>query len=178
MPLSAFPASPRKSPNGARRPVPRPATAVPSPPTSKFFLRISLAVFAVDRLTKVLALHTLHSVSTVPVLPGFFHLTLVHNTGVAFGLLPGWGLWVAVATFLVLAGLIGSVIRQGYLKQRLFCWGLGLVLGGAAGNLLDRVWNGAVIDFLDFRVWPVFNVADSCITFGAVLMGWVLLRRR
>lgn len=55
---------------------------------------------------------------------------------------------------------------------------LGLILGGAAGNLLDRVRFGAVIDFLDFRIWPVFNVADSCITIGAALMAWRLIRKR
>lgn len=124
-----------------------------------------------------MALYTLGSVPTVPVLPGIFHLTLVRNTGVAFGLLPGWGLWVAVVTICVLAGLIFSAARRGTLKQGLFSWGLGLVLGGAAGNLMDRIWAGAVIDFLDFRIWPVFNVADSCITIGAVFMGWVLWRR-
>lgn len=134
-------------------------------------------VFAADRLTKALALRTLDSVSTVPVVPGIFHLTLVRNTGVAFGLLQGWGLWVALATVAVLAGLTASARRQGHLKQRLFPLGLGLVLGGAAGNLVDRLQAGAVIDFLDFRIWPVFNVADSCITSGAILMGWALWRK-
>lgn len=81
-------------------------------------------------------------------------------------------------TLVVLGGLTVSALREGHLKGRFFRWGLGLVLGGAAGNLLDRFRLGAVIDFLDFRVWPVFNVADSCITIGAVLMGWTLLRRR
>ncbi len=149
----------------------------PSPPTSKILL-IALAVFAADRLTKNLALAVLHSVPTISVLPGVFHLTLVHNTGVAFGLLKGWGLWVALGTVAVLAGLVVSAARQGYLQQKPFPWALGLVLGGAAGNLLDRVRTGAVIDFLDFRIWPVFNVADSCITIGAILMGWSLLRKR
>lgn len=135
-------------------------------------------VFAADRLTKVLALRFLSSVPTLPVLPGIFHLTLVRNTGVAFGLLQGWGLGVALATIGVLAGLTVSALRQGHLRQPLFPSGLGLVLGGAAGNLLDRVRTGAVIDFLDFRIWPVFNVADSCITIGAILMGWTLLRKR
>ena len=120
----------------------------------------------------------MRSVPTLPIFPGIFHLTLVRNTGVAFGLLQGWGLWVALVTIGVLAGLALSAFRHGHLNRPLFPLGLGLVLGGAAGNLLDRVRIGAVIDFLDFRVWPVFNVADSCITIGAVLMGWVLLRKR
>lgn len=126
----------------------------------------------------MLALRLLHPGSTLSVVPGVFHLTLVRNTGVAFGLLPGWGTGVALATLVVLAGLTASAFRQGQLRRRLFPCGLGLVLGGAAGNLLDRFWTGAVIDFIDFRIWPVFNVADSCITVGAILMGWTLFRKR
>ena len=111
-------------------------------------------------------------------LPGIFHLTLVENTGVAFGLFRGQGLAVTLATLAVLGGLGASALRSRPQPGRWMHLGLGLILGGAAGNLIDRARLGAVVDFLDFRVWPVFNVADSCITAGAVLVALQLLRRR
>lgn len=110
--------------------------------------------------------------------PGIFHLTLVENTGVAFGLFRGQGLAVTLATLAVLGGLGWSALRSQRPPARWTVLGMGLILGGAAGNLLDRVRLGAVVDFFDFRVWPVFNVADSCITVGAVLVALQLLKKR
>ena len=135
-------------------------------------------MFAADRAAKAAAVRFLSSVPTVPVLPGIFHLTLVRNTGVAFGLLRGHGLLVTGVTLVLLGWLTASAWKRGHLQDRKVPIGLGLIAGGAAGNLLDRVRFGAVIDFLDFRVWPVFNLADSCITIGALLMAWVLWRQR
>ncbi len=112
---------------------------------------------------------SLSNVPTQPVLPNIFHLTLVHNAGVAFGLLQGCGLLITLVTCAVIVGLWWS---------RLFTLSTGLILGGAIGNLIDRLRIGAVIDFLDFRIWPVFNLADSCITVGAVLMAWQILKSR
>ncbi len=132
-----------------------------------------------DQITKALALRFLSSVPTVPVLPGVFHLTLVENTGVAFGLFRGQGLAVTLATLAVLAGLGWSALHG--TRQRPSRWtvlGVGLILGGALGNLADRARLGAVVDFLDFRVWPVFNLADSCITVGAALVALQLLSKR
>lgn len=114
-------------------------------------------------------------------IPGVFHLTLVENTGVAFGLFRGQGFAVTLATLAVLVGLGGSILRGVRPTAPPCRWmvlGLGLVLGGALGNLADRARLGAVVDFFDFRVWPVFNVADSCITVGAVLVALQLLRKR
>lgn len=117
----------------------------------------------------------------MPLVPGIFHLTLVENTGVAFGLFRGQGLAVTLATLAVLGGLGWSALRSPRQRERPGRWtvlGLGLILGGALGNLIDRARLGAVVDFLDFRVWPVFNVADSCITVGAALVALQLLRKR
>jgi len=106
-------------------------------------------------------------------------LTLIRNRGVAFGLLKGHGLLVALGTAGIILMLIGSVLREKSSKESLkMRVSLGLILGGAIGNLIDRLRLGGVVDFLDFRIWPVFNVADSCITIGAALMAWNLLRRR
>lgn len=135
-------------------------------------------MFLADQGAKAAALASLSSVPTVPVIPGVFHLTLTRNTGVAFGLLRGYGLIVTGITVVLLGLFLQSAHREGHLRERLSAIGMALILGGAAGNLLDRLRWGGVIDFLDFRVWPVFNLADSCITVGAVLMAWTLWRRR
>ena len=129
---------------------------------------MALAVLVADQATKWFALEFLSSVSTVPVIPGVFHLTLVRNSGVAFGLFQGYGLWITLGTLAVLAGLFRATLRPGGSQWALFC--LALILGGAIGNLMDRMRFGGVIDFLDFRIWPVFNLADSCITVGAALL--------
>ena len=125
-------------------------------------------MLAADQATKRLALEFLSRVPTVPVLPGIFHLTLVRNSGVAFGLFQGHGLWITLGTLLVLAGLFRTALRPGGAKWISLC--LALILGGAISNLIDRMRFGGVIDFLDFRIWPVFNLADSCITVGAALL--------
>lgn len=116
-----------------------------------------------DRAAKLAALHFLSD--SVPVIPGIFHLTLVHNYGIAFGLfaqLP-WLLLIVVSLSIIL--LAWAAHRPAFrrpLEQIVF----GLILGGAFGNWLDRIQYGAVIDFLDFRVWPVFNLADTAISVG------------
>ena len=137
-------------------------------------LVISFLVVAADQATKALALKFLLDHSTVPILPGILHLTLVRNPGVAFGLFNRYGIGVAVITTFILMGLLWSTLKgekaPGYPTLT-----LGLILGGAMGNLIDRVRFGSVVDFLDFRIWPVFNVADSCITVGAIVMAISLL---
>lgn len=132
--------------------------------------------FALDQITKALILQFLSDRSSLPVLPGLFHLTLIRNTGVAFGLFQGYGLLITLATLALLGAVVRSSLRKGQGRLVLVC--LGLIVGGAAGNLADRIRFGAVIDFLDFRVWPVFNVADICVTVGAVLLAVGIWRRR
>ncbi len=90
------------------------------------------------------------------------------NSGVAFGFFQGHGLWITLGTLAILALLFKTTLRPERGRWAPVC--LGLILGGAAGNLVDRLRFGGVVDFLDFRVWPVFNIADSCITVGAVLL--------
>ncbi len=116
------------------------------------------------------------NVPTYPIYPGIFHLTLVKNTGVAFGLFKGYSIPVTLATLAMIVALFWSLIRRSEARGFLFCMSLGFILGGAAGNLIDRFRFGGVVDFLDFRIWPVFNAADSCITIGAVLLAWQIVR--
>lgn len=138
-----------------------------------------LAILALDRATKAWARGWLQSHGPVRVFP-FFHLTYVENTGAAFGLGRGAnGALMALAVALI-AGLVAW--RRKLKDARGWTYlAVSLVLAGAAGNLYDRLAYGWVVDFLDFRVWPVFNVADSAITVGACLLAvtmWFEDRKR
>ncbi len=132
---------------------------------------VVLLVVTADRLSKFLCRKYLQSLGSVPLIKGIFHLTYVQNTGAAFGMFQGVNWFFIPAVILVSAFLV-------YFIQRLkgaagpMRLSIALILGGALGNLIDRIMLGYVVDFLDFRVWPVFNIADSCIVAGAVLFGY------
>ena len=141
------------------------------------YLLVSLAVIVLDQWTKWLVEVHLPHHATQPVIPGFFNLTHVRNTGVAFGLFAsgsaagGWLLTVLGLGALVAVGLYFWFTPS---RDRVLLAALALVVGGAIGNLIDRVTSGAVTDFLDVYVgmhhWPSFNIADSAISIGIVLM--------
>jgi signal peptidase II len=137
-------------------------------------------VVALDLLTKALASRLLLAGFPVPVLGDFVRLTLVHNTGAAFGLFPGSR--VAFIVFSVLAILVIAVLYVRLpVKSRGELVALGALLGGALGNLHDRVRQGFVVDFIEIGVdrfrWPVFNVADIAVTGGVLLLLLVMARR-
>lgn len=129
-------------------------------------LFIAAAVFSLDRFTKIAAMKFLHLGESVKVVPGVMNLTLVLNDGAAFGLFKGSAALFAVISLAVIVSIAAYLVRNRSLDG-LVSTGLGLILGGALGNLADRMVFGMVIDFMDFRIWPVFNIADSCITIGA-----------
>ena len=140
-----------------------------------FFYFLVLSVLAFDQITKLLAIKYLAPSESWPLIPGIFHLTFVENTGIAFGLFrQHQPILIGLITISLIGLLIwGSKSKSFDLPQRI---GLALILGGAVGNWIDRVRLGAVIDFLDFRVWPVFNIADSAITVGVVIYMWLFLK--
>ena len=140
-------------------------------------ISISSLVLIVDRLTKYILFRNLSEGESVKVVPGFFHITLVLNSGAAFGLFKGRSLFFTVSTILVIIFICLYVWRGGC-KDLLVLTALSLILGGAVGNLIDRVLFGYVIDFLDFRIWPVFNIADASITIGAFILAIRLIRLR
>ncbi|MFH0763756.1 MAG: signal peptidase II [Candidatus Omnitrophota bacterium] len=133
-------------------------------------------VFVLDRITKVLALNFLSGAGSVKVLPGIFHLTLVFNNGTAFGLLKGRNNFFILISILIVCAILFCIWKY-RIKDTALELAAGLVLGGAAGNLFDRIRFANVIDFLDFRIWPVFNFADSCITTGITILAVVFLRK-
>lgn len=122
-------------------------------------------VIGLDQLTKVLALRYLSPGTSYPVIPHLFHLTLVENEGIAFGLFQGSKEVLLVLITASIGVLVLLGFRMNFTRWHV-PWGLGLILGGAVGNWMDRVRTGAVTDFLDFRIWPVFNLADTAITVG------------
>jgi len=125
---------------------------------------------ALDQWTKSLARHhlTLAADRSWPLLRNVFHLTYVENKGAAFGLpLPPWLLSLIAAAAVVAIGFYWRRIRN---RGRLVVGAVALLLGGTMGNLIDRLRWGYVVDFLDFRVWPVFNVADIAVTVGMFLL--------
>ena len=154
-----------------------PATRVPSSATAQPWHRwlwLSAAVVVVDLATKQAILAHFRTGEELPVLP-FFSLVLAFNPGAAFSFLAGhsgWQRWLFTGIAIVASVVIVWLLRRG--GSTLFCAGLALILGGALGNLWDRLTIGQVVDFLLFhwRGWhyPAFNVADSAITVGAGLL--------
>ncbi len=135
-------------------------------------LALFLAIFVLDRATKSWAVDALRGNAGIAVFP-FFHLTYVENTGAAFGIgTRNNGFFLAVSV--VLLGCVLYLLRRWRGAGPWVCLGLSAVAAGALGNIYDRIVYGHVIDFLDFRVWPVFNVADSAITVGAASAAWGL----
>jgi len=146
---------------------------------NKAFL-VAVLVF-IDQVSKFAVLKRLHQNDSVPVINNIFHITLVYNTGSAFGFLRNQN-WILtyISIFAIIAILYLLVRRPKFTSDLyLHIWqsALLLVLCGATGNLFDRLRFGYVVDFLDFRVWPVFNFADSMITCGVILLLFILFKR-
>jgi signal peptidase II len=138
-------------------------------------LLVALPVLLLDQLTKWWALSGLMDPPETISVTGFFNLVLVWNRGVSFGMFnvdSAWGPIVLGGLALIIS--VCLVIWLHRVESRLVATAIGLVLGGAIGNVVDRVHHGAVVDFLDFHAfgyhWPAFNVADSAITVGVVLL--------
>lgn len=138
------------------------------------WLGIAAIVLVLDQITKI-AITRMFSYGESLSVTSFFNLVLVYNEGAAFSFLSTQGGWqrylfsgIAIAAVILIVFLL-----KRHAGQRMFCWGLALILGGAVGNLIDRLLYGHVIDFLDFHAnnwhWPAFNVADSAILVGAAL---------
>ncbi len=145
------------------------------------WLALATAVVILDQLSKFAITRALSYGERVEVTP-FFNLLLVHNRGAAFSFLAsasGWQRELFIGIAVVASIWIIYLLRK-YPRQTLFCFALSLILGGAIGNVIDRILLDAVVDFLDFHAfgwhWPAFNVADSAITCGALLLAWESLR--
>ncbi|WP_292936407.1 signal peptidase II [Noviherbaspirillum sp.] len=154
-----------------------------SPSTSLTpWLGIAAIIILIDQISKVVMSRLFVFGESRPV-TSFFNLVLAHNKGAAFSFLANQAGWQRyVFTGIAIAAVIFIVyLLKRHAGQRMFCWALALILGGAIGNLIDRIVYGHVIDFLDFYVgtwhWPAFNVADMAIVGGAALFVLDELRR-
>ncbi len=153
-----------------------------STPSLAVWLGLALVVIVLDQLTKVLILDAFQLGDSRYVTP-FFNLVRVHNSGAAFSFLAGasgWQRWFFVGLGLVASAFIVWMLRS-HPTQRLFCFAVTMIMGGALGNVVDRLFHGYVVDFLQFHAggwyFPSFNLADSAITLGAVTLIVDELRR-
>ncbi len=140
----------------------------------KLVFSIALFIVIIDQLSKFLVRSKFLLNESKQLIPKVLELTRVENTGIAFGLLKDLEIVMIIISVLI----IGAIIY--YLKEvknRNLCIFLSLILGGAFGNLIDRVFYGTITDFIKINIWPVFNIADSCITIGAVLLIVYFLRK-
>jgi signal peptidase II len=146
-----------------------------SHPSLRFWLGIAFAIIVADQLTKLLIVQNLAYGDSLYV-TSFFNIVRWHNTGAAFSFLagaPGWQRWFFTGVGLIAAVFIVWMLRK-HGTQRVFSAALALILGGALGNVIDRVWHGHVVDFIQVHAFgwyfPSFNVADSAICVGAALL--------
>ncbi len=144
----------------------------------KYFFLIAAIVLLLDRIAKWSVATNIPLHDSVVVIPGFFHLTHVQNTGAAFGLFADssaqWKVGALVSFSVIALVIVSALLWKHSHSLSTTTIGLSLILGGATGNLWDRMVSGHVVDFLDFYVgsyhWPAFNVADSAIVIGAILL--------
>lgn len=151
---------------------------------SQFDIILTLAttafVVVIDRITKIYFSDLLSYGESIPVIPNVLYMTLVHNTGIAFGLFKDQGLVFIIIPIVAIILLVFNIYfyrQNGEVLDRMYIFSFSLILGGAIGNLYDRVMFGYVIDFIDFRIWPVFNIADSAITIGAILIAFKCIQQ-
>ena len=135
-----------------------------------------ILVIIIDQITKNLVLTRMQPNESIPVFKSIFHLTYVQNTGIAFGLFQDANLFFAILSLAIIIAIVLYLPHVGRKEGSMqIC--LGMVLGGALGNLIDRIFLGFVVDFLDFRVWPVFNVADSAISISILCLAILLWKK-
>ena len=139
------------------------------------FLLVALLVIIFDQLTKYYVVSNFYLGESVPVIENIFHWTYILNPGAAFGMFEGSRWFFVVIAIGVLVGIWymkDEINEGGWMMQ----YGAALFGGGAIGNLIDRARSGLVIDFFDFRIWPVFNVADIAICVGVAMILWKVLQ--
>src|SRR3989338_8567585 len=134
-------------------------------PTSMFFL-ISLLVLSVDQITKILVRTGIKEGTSIEIIPKLIYFTHATNTGASFSMLTNYSFLLTIIAVFVIIGIFIF-----YPKIPLqYRTAAALILGGAAGNLIDRLQYGTVTDFINVQIWPIFNVADSAITIAAILL--------
>lgn len=137
------------------------------------YLIISIFILAADMLTKYLVQQTMKPYESIPVLKNVFHITYVQNTGAAFSILRGKTLFFTIVSCAVILAIL-FILMKYPIKSKIFKIVMAIILGGAVGNLIDRLRYGYVVDFLDLRIWPVFNIADCAIVVGVLVLVYLI----
>ncbi len=135
-------------------------------------MRLIIGVFLVvlaDQVTKIWVSRNMELMESIPVIPGIFHITFIQNPASSFGILKFDNIIFIAFGLLVILFLILFLSKMAQ-ESKIVFYSFIFIIGGALGNLLDRIRLGSVIDFLDFRIWPIFNIADSAINVGLFLL--------
>ena len=141
-----------------------------------FIFSITLFIVILDQITKFFIRQELQLNQSIPIIRNILNFTHTTNTGSAFGLFKGLNLIFILFSFIVII-VIFRYLKKVKENERLLQFAVGSLSGGTIGNLIDRIFYGHVIDFIDFRVWPVFNIADSFITISVIFIAVLLWNR-
>ncbi len=136
---------------------------------------IITATILLDQLSKWMVVRYLKEVGQVPIIEGIFHLRYLENRGAAFGLMQDQQVFFIVITVIIVGWIVWFLIKNPQVNRMLML-SLSLIAGGAIGNFIDRLFFGYVVDFLDFQVWPVFNIADIAIVGGQILLIYFIIK--
>lgn len=141
---------------------------------------ILLVIIGIDQIVKAIIASSMTVGQSIPVIQNIFHITYIQNTGAAFSMMSGRTVLVAIFTAVVLIGLLASMIYNYKKMDKVLKLCYALIISGGLGNLIDRFSRGFVVDMFDFRVWPVFNVADIaiCVGCGLLLLYVIILEPR
>ena len=138
-----------------------------------FISILAVLVIVIDQITKHIAVENL-SKGSIEIIKGFFHLTYVQNSGAAFGVLQNGKLLFLFVTPVIIVSILVYLFLYAR-RNHVLSTASALIIGGALGNYIDRIRLGYVVDFLDFRVWPVFNIADSAVVVGTCIFAFYVI---
>ncbi len=138
------------------------------------FISIIIVTLVLDQLVKWLVRSQMILGESIPLLQNVFHLTYIENPGAAFGLFKDKTIFFVIFTLVIIGVMVYLYLHQTN-RKTLFAYSLALVIGGAAGNLIDRMAKGTVTDMFDFRIWPVFNIADMAVVVGLIYLAYCLI---
>ena len=141
---------------------------------------ISLILFLIDQISKLLVVKLIDINNPIEIIKNFFYLTYTHNTGAAFSILTGQRIFLIVIAIIILI-ILFNYLRKNKIERKVDKIAFSLIIGGSLGNLLDRIVRGYVIDFIDVKIFgynfPVFNLADTFIVIGVILLLITLTRK-
>lgn len=132
---------------------------------------VSLILVIIDQLSKYLTVENMIEGASIPIIPGVFHFTFIYNRGAAFGLLENQQ-WIFILVAVALIAVVFFFRKDIAAADKYTRYGTALLIGGAIGNLIDRIRINMVVDYFDFIIWPIFNIADIAICVGVSLIIW------